>query len=86
LYKLSLFSLLESLGIPYITTDYMSLDRNEKIEKVEKNFAGFAKKVNENPNDESIKLEFMKWVEAGGKTLKGLVRRREAESELYFKK
>lgn len=49
LYKLSLFSLLENLGIPYITTDYMSLDRNEKIEKVEKNFAGFAKKVNENP-------------------------------------
>ena len=44
------------------------------------------KKVNANPNDESIKLEFMKWVKAGGKTLKGLVRRREAESELYFKK
>ena len=44
------------------------------------------KKVNANPNDESIKLEFMKWVKAGGKTLKGLVRRREAEAELYFKK
>jgi lysozyme len=44
------------------------------------------KKVNANPNDESIKLEFLKWVKAGGKTLKGLVRRREAESELYFKK
>jgi lysozyme len=44
------------------------------------------KKVNANPNDESIKLEFMKWVKAGGKTLKGLVRRREAEADLYFKK
>ena len=44
------------------------------------------KKVNANPNDESIKLEFLKWVKAGGKTLKGLVRRREAEAELYFKK
>jgi lysozyme len=44
------------------------------------------KKVNANPNDDSIKLEFMKWVKAGGKTLKGLIRRREAESELYFKK
>jgi len=44
------------------------------------------KKVNANPNDESIKLEFLKWVKAGGKTLKGLVRRREAEADLYFKK
>jgi lysozyme len=44
------------------------------------------KKVNVNPNDESIRLEFMKWVKAGGKTLKGLVRRREAEANLYFKK
>ena len=44
------------------------------------------KKVNANPNDESIRLEFMKWVKAGGKTLTGLVRRREAEANLYFKK
>ena len=44
------------------------------------------KKVNANPNDESIRLEFMKWVKAGGKTLKGLVRRREAEANLYFTK
>jgi len=44
------------------------------------------KKVNANSSDESIRLEFMKWVKAGGKTLKGLVRRREAEADLYFKK
>lgn len=44
------------------------------------------KKVNANPNDETIRAEFMKWVKAGGKTLKGLVRRREAEANLYFKK
>jgi lysozyme len=43
------------------------------------------KKVNTNPNDETIRAEFMKWVKAGGKTLKGLVRRREAEANLYFK-
>lgn len=42
------------------------------------------KKVNANPNDETIKDEFMKWVKSNGKTLKGLVRRREAESDLYF--
>jgi lysozyme len=44
------------------------------------------KKVNANSSDESIRLEFLKWVKAGGKTLKGLVRRREAEADLYFKK
>ena len=43
------------------------------------------KKVNLNLNDGTIRDEFMKWVKAGGKTLKGLVRRREAEANLYFK-
>ena len=44
------------------------------------------KKVNVNPNDETIRAEFMKWTKAGGKTLKGLVTRRQAEADLYFKK
>ena len=44
------------------------------------------KKVNLNPNDETIRVEFMKWTKAGGKTLKGLVTRRTAEADLYFKK
>ena len=48
--------------------------------------SGLLKKVNSNPNDETIKLEFMKWVKAGGRTLPGLVKRREAESILYFTK
>lgn len=42
------------------------------------------KKVNANPADPSIKNEFMKWTKSGGKVLQGLVRRREAESNLYF--
>lgn len=42
------------------------------------------KKVNANPCDASIKNEFAKWVNAGGVPLKGLVRRRAAESDLYF--
>ncbi len=42
------------------------------------------KKVNANPNDKTIESEFMKWVSAGGKRLNGLVRRRTAESNLYF--
>ena len=43
------------------------------------------KKVNANPNDETIRAEFMKWTKAGGRTLKGLVTRRTAEADLYFK-
>lgn len=43
------------------------------------------KKVNINPKDPSIKDEFMKWNKGGGKILKGLVKRREEESNLYFK-
>ena len=42
------------------------------------------KKVKANPNDPSIRNEFMKWVNAGGKKLNGLVRRRKAEADLYF--
>ena len=42
------------------------------------------KKVNANPNDKSISLEFLKWNKAGGKVLNGLVRRREAEASLYL--
>jgi lysozyme len=42
------------------------------------------KKVNADPNDELIKLEFLKWNKGGGKVLNGLTLRRNAESELYF--
>ena len=42
------------------------------------------RKVKINPNDQTISLEFAKWVNAGGKKLPGLVRRRKAESDLYF--
>jgi lysozyme len=42
------------------------------------------KKVNENPNDLTIRNEFMKWNKAGGKVLKGLTNRRIAEANLYF--
>lgn len=43
------------------------------------------KKVNANPSDPTIKDEFLKWNKAGGKPLAGLTRRRQAESDLYFK-
>lgn len=40
--------------------------------------------VNQNPNNPAIKNEFMKWVNSGGKRIKGLVTRRETEANLYF--
>lgn len=43
-----------------------------------------AKKANANPNDPSIRAEFMRWTRGGGKVLPGLVRRREAEANLYY--
>jgi len=42
------------------------------------------KKVNNDPNDYSIRDEFMKWNKAAGKVLSGLTRRRKAEADLYF--
>lgn len=43
------------------------------------------RKVNANPSDPTIKNEFAKWVYADGVKLAGLIRRRAAEAELYFK-
>lgn len=42
------------------------------------------KKVRLNPKDPVIRDEFMKWVYAGGKKLKGLEIRRKKEADLYF--
>ena len=42
------------------------------------------KKVNANPNDPTIRTEFLKWNKAGGRALAGLTRRRTAEADLYF--
>lgn len=43
------------------------------------------KKININPNDPAIELEFLKWNKAGGKILPGLTKRRQQEADLYFK-
>lgn len=42
------------------------------------------KKAKVNPNDTTIADEFGRWNKAGGQVLKGLTRRRKAESDLYF--
>jgi len=43
------------------------------------------KKLNINPNDSTIADSFRLWNKGGGKVLRGLVNRREAEIQLYFK-
>ena len=43
-------------------------------------------KVKANPADPAISREFGKWVNAGGKKVNGLVKRRRLEAELYFSK
>jgi lysozyme len=42
------------------------------------------RKVNINPNDLTIRNEFIKWNKANGKVLRGLTFRRESEANLYF--
>lgn len=42
------------------------------------------RKINSNPNDPTIKNEFLKWVNAGGRKIQGLVNRREKEAKVYF--
>ena len=43
------------------------------------------KKAKVDPDDESIREEFAKWVNSNGKPLPGLIRRRAAEAELYYR-
>lgn len=42
------------------------------------------RKVNANPNDPTIRNEFMRWTRAGGRVLRGLQIRRKEEADLYF--
>ena len=42
------------------------------------------KKINKNPNDLTIKDEFLRWNKAGGKVINGLTNRRNEEADLYF--
>lgn len=60
----------------------VSLSYNIGIGNLQK--STLLRKVNFNPNDPTIRAEFMKWNKAGGKVLAGLTRRREAEAKLYF--
>lgn len=42
------------------------------------------KRINKNPNDPDIKVQFQRWIFAGGREFKGLKKRRNQEAWLYF--
>jgi lysozyme len=42
------------------------------------------RKIMANPQDIAIRGEFLKWINAGGRPLKGLITRRKAEANCYF--
>lgn len=42
------------------------------------------KRINANPCDKDIIYQFSRWNKGGGRVLKGLTKRRESESNLYF--
>lgn len=44
------------------------------------------KKINVDPDDPSIEVQFNRWVKAGGKTSNGLIKRRRKEVDFYFGK
>lgn len=44
------------------------------------------KKIKVNPNDTTIRNEFLRWIYSNGKPSMGLKRRREKEANLYFDK
>jgi lysozyme len=48
-------------------------------------YSTLLKEVNTNPNNPDIRNQFAKWVYAGKEIIPGLVRRRKAEADLYFK-
>jgi lysozyme len=50
------------------------------------NFASstLLKKVNINPNDLTIKVQFLRWNKVAGKVVNGLTNRRNEEANLYF--
>ena len=48
------------------------------------NSSTMLKKIKINPNDETIRHEFMRFINNNGKVDKGLINRRKAEADLYF--
>jgi len=77
-------------GVDSFTTDKVNQNQFDALVSIAYNIglqalkgSTLIRKVNLNPNDKTIKNEFMRWTKANGKVLDGLLNRRKEEAELY---
>jgi len=78
-------------GVDSFTTDLVSQNQFDALVSFAYNCglsnlksSTLIKKVNINPNDPTIKAEFLKWNRGGGRVIPGLSKRRQEEADLYF--
>lgn len=75
--------------------EYVTSDKNQNQYNVLVSFAynvgnsafktsTLLKRVNRNPKDPDIRFQFMRWINSGGRKIKGLITRRNYEANLYF--
>jgi len=77
-------------GVDSFTTDKVNQNQFDALVSIAYNIglqalkgSTLIRKVNLDPNDKTIKNEFMRWTKANGKVLDGLLARRKEEAELY---
>lgn len=77
-------------GVDSFTTDLVNQNQFDALVSIAYNIglqalkgSTLIRKVNLDPNDKTIKNEFMRWTKANGKVLDGLLARRKEEAELY---
>ena len=77
-------------GVDSFTTDKVNQNQFDALVSIAYNIglqalkgSTLIRKVNVDPNDKTIKNEFMRWTKANGKVLDGLLARRKEEAELY---
>lgn len=77
-------------GVDSFTTDKVNQNQFDALVSIAYNIglqalkgSTLIRKVNLDPNDKTIKNEFMRWTKANGKVLDGLLNRRKEEAELY---
>lgn len=77
-------------GVDSFTTDKVNQNQFDALVSIGYNIglqalkgSTLIRKVNLDPNDKTIKNEFMRWTKANGKVMEGLLNRRKEESELY---
>ena len=77
-------------GVDSFTTDKVNQNQFDALVSIAYNIglqalkgSSLIRKINLDPNDKTIKNEFMRWTKANGKVLDGLLARRKEEAELY---